>query len=412
MNIAIVEPSSSGTALIEADRKLGKSVHAFSADTGDRLLGEHIRHNIASLTRVETNDPGDVYKAVSRLHAAIGLKAIVPGFEYVVDVTAAVAERMGLPGLPVQAARCTRNKLSIRHAMRYRGLAGPAYAAITGPEDLESAAAHVGFPAVLKPVDGSGSLMVRRVDDIKELRNAYRKMTQQRLVDMGRTVGMCAMLESYIAGREFSIEGVVNSDGPHVVAVTEKLLGPEPYFVEMGHVVEADIRADERAALVAYVTNAVRAIGLTLGVFHAEARLSDSGPVLMEIAARLGGDRIYRLVELAKSISLPELMIRSYCGENCPIRVDAERHQVAGVRFLTLEGSTDRFEFVHGVDQVRTMGGCQKTEIYYESGHRIPAAVDFRGRIGHVLFTAPDRTALEERLQRAGSAVRFLPPSL
>lgn len=42
MNIAIVEPSSSGTALIDAARKLGKSVHVFSADTGDRLLGEHI----------------------------------------------------------------------------------------------------------------------------------------------------------------------------------------------------------------------------------------------------------------------------------------------------------------------------------------------------------------------------------
>jgi biotin carboxylase len=290
-------------------------------------------------------------------------------------------------------------------------LAGPAYTSITGLEDLESASARVGFPAVLKPVDGSGSLMVRRVDDIKELRYAYQRMTQQRLVDMGRRIGMSAMLESYIAGREFSIEGVVNADGPHVVAVTEKLFGAEPYFVEMGHVVEADIRADERAALVAYVTDAVRAIGLTLGVFHAEARLSDVGPVLMELAARLGGDRIYRLVELTKSISLPEFMIRGYCGENCSVRVDAEHHRVAGMRFLTLEGSADRFEFVHGVDQVRRMGGCQEVEIYYEPGHRIPAAVDFRGRIGHVLFTAQDRTDLEERLQRAGSTVRFMPPS-
>jgi hypothetical protein len=58
------------------------------------------------------------------------------------------------------------------------------------------------------------------------------------------------------------------------------------------------------------------------------------------------------------------------------------------------------------------MDGYQEVETYYEPGAHIPAAVDFRGRVGHVLFSAPDRTVLEERLQRAGNAVRFLSPSV
>ncbi|CAD6562727.1 hypothetical protein ACFQ3P_38945 [Paraburkholderia sabiae] len=59
-------------------------------------------------------------------------------------------------------------------------------------------------------------------------------------------------------------------------------------------------------------------MGLTLGVFHAEARITRDCPALIEIAARLGGYRIYRLVELSKSLSLPEVMIRSHLGDTYP----------------------------------------------------------------------------------------------
>ncbi|MEX3845996.1 MULTISPECIES: ATP-grasp domain-containing protein [Paraburkholderia] len=89
-----------------------------------------------------------------------------------------------------------------------------------------------------------------------------------------------------------------------MLAVTEKILGPEPYFVEMGHVVDATLDERDPARLSAYVETVARQIGLTLGVFHAEVRMTRDGPTLIEIAVRLGGDRIYRLVELAKSISI------------------------------------------------------------------------------------------------------------
>lgn len=408
MNIAVVEPASSGTALIEAAIKLGKRVHVLSIDAGDRVLTDSVRCRSASIVRVDTNDLNALTDAVRRLHAEVNLQALIPGFEYMVDATAVVAERLGLRGLPPAAAACTRNKLSIREAVARRGLAGPAYMAVNAWADLEQAAAQVCFPAVLKPIDGSGSLMVRRVDNMHELRSAYRSMQQQPLLDMGRTVGTHAMLESYVAGREFSIEGVVDPSGTRVIAVTEKILGPEPHFVEMGHVVEAGISSEDRAALVAYIAEVVDAVGLTLGVFHAEARIGQSGPVLMEIAARLGGDRIYRLVELAKAVSLPALMIRSYCGEeHLPHPSPHHSQQVAGVRFLTL-GEAGHFESVQGVDQVRAMEGCQEVEIYYGPYTKIPAAVDFRGRIGHILFSAPNRPVLDERLQRASSALKFL----
>ena len=410
MAIVVLEPASSGTALIEAACRMGKTVHVLSADYGDRKLNDSLRAVAAAIHRVETHDVDAVTDMVRRLQRSLKVEAIVPGFEYMVDVAARVASRFNLPGLPIEVARCTRNKTAMREVMVQAGLAGPVYKVVERQGDLAIAAAHVGFPAVLKPVDGCGSLMVRRVDSMEELTLAFLQSPRQCFIDMGRYIGSRLMLEEYIAGREFSVEGIVDGDGPQVIAITEKLLGPEPHFVEIGHVVEADIDAEDRTALEAYVIKATQAIGLTLGVFHAEVRLSPRGPVLMEIAARLGGDRIYRLIELTKSISLPELMIDSYCGAKQLFYRHLPSKGIAGVRFFTLKYG-NRFAAIDGIAAVRAMRGFEELDIYYAPEDFVPDAADFRGRLGHVLFTAPDRLTLEHRLNDACDTLRFLPIS-
>ena len=39
--------------------------------------------------------------------------------------------------------------------------------------DVEAAAKHVGFPAVIKPVSGAASIGVMRVDNMKQLTDAF-----------------------------------------------------------------------------------------------------------------------------------------------------------------------------------------------------------------------------------------------
>ena len=408
MAVVIIEPSSSGVALVEAAHRQGKSIHVLSADTGDRRVGADVRRLAASVVQVETNHFDAVRAAVHSIAGMDRIEALIPGFEYMVEASAAIAGELGLPGLTPDAAQRSRNKLKMRDALRLHGLAIPAYAAINAADDAEQAARQVGFPAVLKPIDACGSLMVRRVDSAEQLHAALRDAGSG-VSDMGRRVDGRMLLEGYVTGREFSLEGFVGADGAHVVAITEKILGPEPYFVEMGHVVEANVAEPERKAMEAYVLEAVRAVGLTLGVFHAEVRLSPAGPVLMEIAARLGGDRIYRLVELAKGVSLPDVMVQTYCAEHVTSQsVQSSSRGVAGVRFLTL-GDANRFSAIDGLDDVRAMPGCQEAALYYAPGDHVADASDFRCRIGHVLFTAPDRATLEDRLRHAIGKIRVRP---
>ncbi|WP_429452528.1 hypothetical protein [Paraburkholderia sp. WC7.3g] len=135
--------------------------------------------------------------------------------------------------------------------------------------------------------------------------------------------------------------------------------------------------------------------------------MTRDGPVLIEIAARLGGDRIYRLVELSKSISLPEVMIRSHLGDTDPAPLcDAGlATYVSGVRFFT--PVTGRFAGAAAVERVRAMPGFEEVEVPSHIGGTVLKLTDFRARVEHALVTPTDRPTLDLRLAEALKALKF-----
>lgn len=409
MHVVILEPLSSGAALVQAASRLGLRAIVLSASQGERQASAECKEWASTVITVDTYDDEAVFRVVERVKRETDLRAVIPGWEYCVDVAAKTAARLGLPHLSEATAAAARNKFECRERLRAAGLNVPRYALMHSPTDIDSAASAVGFPAVFKPTGGGGSLLVQRVDSIVELRKVFEAFSSG-VLDVDHFVGAPFLLEEFLEGREFSIEGYVDRGEPRVVAVTEKRLSDAPYFVEMGHVVEAAISAEERQAMVAYVEQVARAIGLHLGAFHAEARITTRGPVLIEINCRLGGDRIIRLVELAKGISLPAAMVRSYCG----LEVRQEHialegsHGIAGIRFLAM-GRSAVIGSITGVEEVRAMPGCEEVEIYYRAGDKVPPLTDFHGRVGHVIFTADARPSLDERLRQAEDLIKLLP---
>ena len=87
--------------------------------------------------------------------------------EMSVPIAARLAEAMSLPGNPVVAVDAARDKYATRAIMEAAGLATPPNALIEQEGDLEAAALKVGFPAVIKPIAGAGSMGVVRVDDLR-----------------------------------------------------------------------------------------------------------------------------------------------------------------------------------------------------------------------------------------------------
>ena len=412
-SVLVIEPESSGLDLLRAAGALGFTAHFFDRRPLDEMP-QAVREAVAAgqvvYGQVETRSRSAVLTAARKLASEVELVAVVPGFEYSVATVAATARALGLRGVDPESAEVLLDKGRMKERLAAAGVAvTPGVQVTAGRADeraLQDVAERIGFPAVVKPVDGAGSLGVRRVDDLAALREQVNR-GEGPMDDMGKPVGERLLVEAYVTGAEYSVEGFTTPAGVVVVAITEKQLGPEPCFVEIGHVVEADLPTADRTALTSVAVAAVRALKLDHGVFHLEARLSPAGPVVLEVAARLAGDRIPRLVALTHGCDLPQILVRCLAGLPVePSGTERVAGAVSAARILAVTEPSTLADPEQLEKSLRALPGCPEATVTCPPGALLLPPTDFRQRFGHLVLTAPDRARLDELLDEADLLVR------
>ncbi|MFC3962806.1 ATP-grasp domain-containing protein [Nocardia jiangsuensis] len=305
-------------------RAIRESGHRFSFLTRD--LGHYLRRTppghavhpllaAENLLTAETNDLAALPGRVAALHAVLGFDGVVSSCDYYLPAVAAVAEHLGLPGAGAEAtARACRKDLA-RAALAAAGVPGPRFAVTTGWPETAAAAAELGYPLVLKPVDLCAGMFVRRVATEAELRAAHAAATAAAGNARQQPRVRAVLLEELLTGPEVSVETVTSGAGTAVVGVTDKSLTGAPFFVESGHMFPAALPEPERAAAAELAVAAVAALGLRLGVAHTEVRLTPAGPRLVEVNPRPAGNRITELVRRVTGIDLPMAHARLALGE-------------------------------------------------------------------------------------------------
>jgi biotin carboxylase len=293
----------------------------------------------------------------------------------------------------------------MRDRLRSCGVACPRYLTLSGRAQLSEVATTVGFPCVIKPVNSSGSLHVTKVHDQAELEAAYDRMCEDEALDMGQRISRIAIVESYVAGPEFSVEGYVHDGEVHFLSITEKMLCAEPHFAELGHIVNTYLRGDERARIYAYAETVVRAMCIELGPFHCELRVCDGQPIIMEIAARLPGDSIVELIQESTGVNLAETMIRCYLGlPVAPPPAEAQRY--AGVCFFTLDNA-NYFHSVEGLPAVARLPGFKRFELLAQPASYVPPPISSLGRAAKAIFAGASYHDLKVEMEQAKSLIRF-----
>ena len=104
---------------------------------------------------------------VARRHGVDG--ALTVSADRAVPVVAAVAERLGLPGIGTETAHRLTHKIAMRRALADAGVPQPRFAAARDLASARAAGDTVGFPAVLKPADSGGQRGVFRVESQDDL---------------------------------------------------------------------------------------------------------------------------------------------------------------------------------------------------------------------------------------------------
>ncbi len=275
---------------------------------------------------VRFHAPAAAVQRMAAAHRKTPFAAVLAVGDRPALLAARAREALGLPGHPAAAAAAARHKLDTRTRLRSAGLPTPAFIVQPLTTDAARLAADVTFPSVVKPVSLSGSRGVMRVDDPAQLSAAVerlRALMARPDIRVERDPAHSLLLvESFIAGHEFALEGLMTDGALRTLAIFDK---PDPldgpFFEETIYLTGGEPDAADAARIEAAVAAAARAIGLRHGPVHAECRVNASGVFVLEVAARPIGGICARSLRFEHPhggglLSLEDLLLRHALGED------------------------------------------------------------------------------------------------
>ena len=322
-------------------------------------------------------------EAVLELAKSEHVDGILTTSDYPVRVVAYVGEKLGLPAMTQQVAEVCTDKYQQRLLFRNNGINTPFFVQCDANSDLSTLKE---FPYIVKPVDSSASRGVERVQTQEQLCKAVEAACE--LSRSGK-----AIVESFIGGKEFSVETLTQNGITHIIQITEKLTRGEEqgYFVEDTHIEPARIDETEADAIREEVLKAAKAVGVDNCPTHTEIKLWDGKPYIIEMACRLGGDYITSdLVPLSTGISMMVNLIRLSLGEK--IDVEPKFSKWSSVQFLNEDNYFKCKEFISTGDS-----HIKRSEVEEYKDSVIKNSLD---RLGYVILQADTKEELEKTLSR------------
>lgn len=388
---AVVEP-----ALLEG-RAAGVRTHVTNKPADLAGNTEALRALADAVSPVDFDDP-DACAAWARERVAAGERFdVVLGVrEKAQRAVAEVAAALGVPGNAPEAVRRVQTKDACRARLAEAGFPQPEFRVCSGEEDALAFLRESQGPWIVKPRDAMGSLGVSLVREPGELTAAV-----EALVDPAGTF----LVEEFVEGTEYSVEGVFLGGRPKVLAVTGKETMEPPLFVEVAHVLPAALPGETRDEIERQVCAALTELELVYGIFHVELWVTPRGIVLGEVHVRPGGDGIYLM--LAHAIPGLELFRMVYddalgrpaaTGGLMPARA-------AAVRFLM--PPPGRLLSVAGWDRVRSHPDVLFAELTVEPGSVIRPVRESEDRVGLVVVGAEDSAAAQRLASELVGSVEF-----
>lgn len=311
----------------------------------------------------------------------------------------AVAEQahaLGLAPNPPGSIRRLNDKAAMRELLRERRLSPVRSLVVPTPAEAEPRLRLVGnLPAVVKPTALDGSRAVRLIVRPRDV-----DPWKDELAACGYSGPV--LIEEYLRGPEFSVETLTVGGTHHVIGLTAKHLGAPPHFVEMGHVHPAPLAPADRAAISELVLAYLDAAGYRFGPAHTEVILTRSGPRIVESQARIGGDRIPRLIEVATGFDIEAAVFRALAG-GAVAPGPPTRHGC--ISFLDL--GSGRVRSVRGADEVRALPWVHELKVKVAPGDTLTPVVSSGSRHGYVVIDATSEQQAAERLTAVRSLLRI-----
>lgn len=288
---------------------------------------------------------------------------------------AKACEVCGLPGISFDTAVKSTDKGEMIRAFEACGVEHPWYFTVRDKEEFDSTLDRVTYPCIMKPTDNAGSRGVVLCRDRDELTASYN-------YSFSESRSGSVIIEEYLKGPEFSVEVMVTDGEPHVLQITDKITTGAPHFVEMGHSQPTGQNEENSAKIRDLAIRAVKAVGINIGPAHVEMILTERGPVMVELGARMGGDCITtHLVPLSTGIDMVACTIKTACGEKADIAPKWSKG--SAIRYFDTQNGT--IKNITGKTEASQIPGIKEISFVHGVGEKIGEIGSSTDRAGFVI---------------------------
>jgi biotin carboxylase len=347
-------------------------------------------------------------QAIVAFAAECPLDAIVAVDDSGSLLAAQASMALGLPHNAPDAAEAARDKFLMRTLLVRGGVPVPEFRLCSTADDLQTLAAQVAYPCVVKPLRLNGSRGVIRADDPAQFVTAASRLARLLHAIEPTPEPKPFLVEGFIPGFEVALEGVLDNGRLQVLALFDK---PDPldgpFFEETIYVTPSRLPAEVQEAICMCAANAAAALGLRTGPMHAELRINEHGPWLVEVAGRSIGGLCSKTLRFGTDASLEELILRQACARAFRETPLPPREQAAGgVMMIPIPGE-GILRGVAGLEQAQAVPGVEEIEITARPHYPIVPLPEGESYLGFIFARGATPAKVEAALREAHSVLHF-----
>lgn len=334
-NLAIIGASYLQLPLILKAKELGYITHVFAWAANDVGESEADYFYPISITKVE--EIADKCREIG----ICGICSIATDLgNYAVNY---VANKLNLPGNSMECTQMSTNKHLMRKAFERCGDPSPKSIIVDETSDLSKIEIH--YPTIVKPTDRSGSRGVYKLDCPNELREAVSSAISEGFEKK-------ALIEEYVEGQEYSVEGISFNGVHHILAMTLKYTTGAPHFIETGHLEPAPISVEMYEKVKRVVIHALDTLQIKNSASHTEIKIDNEGNIkIIEIGSRMGGDAIGSdLVYYSTGVDFVKAVIQVACGKEPDLK-PTNKPMPVKVQFIFTNDDVKEMERIKGTDR-------------------------------------------------------------
>lgn len=288
---------------------------------------------------------------------------------------AKTSDKLHLHSISYETAVKATDKYDMIRAFKEHGVPSPWFFVADSMEELRVHEGEVTFPCIIKPTDNAGSHGVAKVYSFQELLDRYEYAHS--CSRHGKVI-----VEEFLDGPEVSVEVMVVHGNVHILQITDKMTTEAPHFVEMGHTQPSRLPDETQETIRRVTVAACKAIGIDKGPAHVEMKVTQRGPVMIELGARMGGDNITtHLVPLSTGIDMVGSTIKVALGEEP--NIEPTLNCGSAIRYFEVPFGT--ITAIENVEAARGVTGVKQITFTKEIGEESTPIHCSNDRIGFVI---------------------------